>query len=62
MKVKMKVLVARSCLTLCDPTDCSYQVSLSTDFSRQEYWSGYLFPSPGDLTWVSYIAGRFFTI
>jgi len=39
-------------------------------FSRQEYWSGLLFPSPGDLpdpgirprdqTQVSCIAGRFF--
>ena len=25
------------------------QVPLSTGFSRQEYWSGLLFPSPGDL-------------
>ena len=28
-------------LTLCDP--------LATGFSREEYWSGLLFPSPGDL-------------
>ena len=43
----------------------------STEFSRLEYWSGQLFPSPGDLpnpgieprspTWVSHIAGRFIT-
>ena len=33
--------VAQSCLTLCDPMDCG--------FSRQEYWSGLPFPSPGDL-------------
>ena len=26
-----------------------YQVSLSMGFSRQEYWSGLPFPSPGDL-------------
>ena len=25
------------------------QVSLSMEFSRQEYWSGLPFPSPGDL-------------
>ena len=30
-------------------------------FPRQEYWSGLLFPSPGDWTWVSCIGGRFFT-
>ena len=38
------------------------------EFSRQEYWSGLPFPSPGDLpdpwdcTWVSCIAGRRFTL
>ena len=26
-----------------------YQASLSVGFSRQEYWSGLPFPSPGDL-------------
>ena len=41
--------VAKSCLTLCDPMDCSYQAPLSMEFSRQEYWSGLPFPSPGDL-------------
>ena len=46
---KVKVLVARSCLTLCDPNDCSPQAPLSIEFSRQEYWSGLPFPSPGDL-------------
>ena len=33
--------VTQSCLTLCDP--------LSMEFSRQEYWIGLQFPSPGDL-------------
>ena len=33
----------------CDPVDCSSQVPLSMGFSRQEYWSGLPFPSPGDL-------------
>ena len=42
----MLVLVAQSCPTLCNPMDCS---SLSMRFSRQAYWSGLLFPSPGDL-------------
>ena len=41
--------VAQSCLTLCDPVDCSLQAPPSMGFSRQEYWSGLSFPSPGDL-------------
>ena len=45
----MKVLVTQSCLTLCDPMDCAYEAPLSMEFSRQEYWSGLPFPSPGDL-------------
>ena len=36
----------QSCLTLCDPTDCSPPGSLSLGFSRQEHWSGLPFPSP----------------
>ena len=44
-----KVKVAQSCLTLCDPVDCSLQAPPSMGFSRQEYWSGLPFPSPGDL-------------
>ena len=31
------------------PWTVAYQASLSMGFSRQEYWSGLLFPSPGDL-------------
>ena len=27
-----------------------YQTSLSMEFSRQEYWSGLPFPTPGDLS------------
>ena len=49
MKVKVKVLVAQSCLTLCDPMDYSLPGSSVHVFSRQEYWSGLPFPSPGDL-------------
>ena len=41
--------VAQSCRTLCDPMDCSPPGSPVLGFSRQEYWSGLLFPSPGDL-------------
>ena len=41
-------LAAQSCLTLCDPMDCS-QAPLSMGFSRQEYWSGLPCPPPGDL-------------
>ena len=37
------------CLSLCDPMDCSLQVPLSTELSIKEYWSGLLFPLPGDL-------------
>ena len=44
MKVKVKV---KSCPTLCNPMDCSPPTSMV--FSRQEYWSGLPFPSPGDL-------------
>ena len=40
--------VAQSCLTLCNPMDSSMlQAPLSMRFSRQEYWSGLPFPSPG---------------
>ena len=39
--------VSQSCPTLCNPTDCvAYQASPSMGFSRQEYWSGFPFPSP----------------
>jgi len=38
------IMCAQSCLTLCDPMVCSSRGS-----SRQGYWNGFLFPSPGDL-------------
>ena len=41
--------VAQSCPTLCDPWTVAHQAPLSMGFSRGEYWSGLLFPSPGDL-------------
>ena len=45
------MLVAQSCLTLCDPMDYSPLVlcPLSMGFSRQEYWSRLPLSSPGDL-------------
>ena len=41
--------VAQSCLTLCNPCTVAHQAPPSMGFSRQEYWSGLPFPSPGDL-------------
>ena len=43
----------QSCPTLCI-IDC--QALLSMEFSRQEYWSGLPFPSPGDLPnpWIEH--------
>ena len=43
------VLVAHSCPTLCNPTDCTAQAPLSMGFSRQGHWSGLPCPSAGDL-------------
>ena len=41
--------VAKLCPTLATPWTVACQAPLSVGFSRQEYWSGLLFPSPGDL-------------
>ena len=46
--LKVKVLVAQSYPTLCNPMDCSHQAPLSMECSRQQ-WRGLPFPSPGDL-------------
>ena len=43
-----RCLVAHSCLTLGNLVDCGPPGSM-TGFSRQEYWSGLPFTSPGDL-------------
>ena len=40
-------MCAQSCPTLCDPMDCSPQAPLPMEFSREEYWSGLPFPTPG---------------
>ena len=56
---------ALSCLPLCDSMDCSLPGFM--EFSRQEYWSGLSFPSPGHLPDAGVgpvsptLAGRFFT-
>ena len=66
-------LVVKLCPTLATPWIVAHQTPLSMEFSRQAYWSGLPFPSPGDLSnptielrspalqGVSCIAGRFFT-
>ena len=47
LKVKVKSL---SCVRLfATPWTVAYQAYPSMGFSRQEYWSGLPFPSPGDL-------------
>ena len=42
-------LIAKSCPTLASPWAVACQGPPSMGFSRQEYWSGLPFPSPGDL-------------
>ena len=65
LKSKMKLLSHEPCLyvyvcvCVCEllshvqlfatPWTVAYQAPLSMVFSRQEYWSGLPFPSPGDL-------------
>ena len=39
---------AQLCPALCDPVNCSPPGS-SMGISREEFWSGLPFPSPGDL-------------
>ena len=53
-----------SCVQLFStPWIVTCQASLFVEFSRQEYWSGYPFPTPGDLLDPGLLpAGRFFTI
>ena len=49
MKAKKESEVAQSCLTLCDPMDCSLPGSSTHGIFQAKYWSGLPFPSPGDL-------------
>ena len=44
----MKVLVAQTCLTLCDPMDCSPPDSVHGILQARN-WGGFPFPPPGDL-------------
>ena len=44
-----KQKIALSCLNLVISWTIACQAPLSMGFSRQEYWSGLPFPSPGDL-------------
>ena len=66
--LKLKLLVAQSCLTLCDPLSCSLPGSsvhgisqarilewVAVSFSRGSSW-------PRDRTYVSCITGRFFIV
>ena len=64
---------AQSCSRVClfaTPWTVAHRALLSMEFSRQEYWSGVPFPSPGDLPDPGIeptslaspaLAGRFFT-
>ena len=55
--------VAQLCLTLVTPWTVVRQAPLSMWFSRQEYWSGLPFPSPGDVPdpGIEPMSPRFFT-
>ena len=62
--------VTQLCPTLCDPMDCNPQGTSVCGLSRQEYWSGLPFPTPGHLPdpgikprylASSALVGRFFT-
>ena len=49
-KKKRKKVKLLSCVRLfATPWTAACQAPLSMGFSRQEFWSGFLFPSPGDL-------------
>ena len=49
LKVKVKVKSLSPVRLFGPPWTVAYQAPPSMDFSRQEYWSGLPFPSPGDL-------------
>ena len=68
---KVEVLIAQSCLTLCNPMDLQETVArqspLSMRFSRQEYWRELLclpsgnFPDTGIKPVSPALTGEFFT-
>ena len=49
LKERKKVKSLSRVRLFATPWTVTYQASLSMGFSRQEYWSGLPFPSPGDL-------------
>ena len=63
-----KVLVLQTCPTLCDPMDCNPPGSSVHGILQARILEWVAIPfsrgssRPGDRTWVSCIAGRFFTI
>ena len=65
---KVKVLVTQSCLTPCEPMDCSPPGSSVCGISQARILEWVVIPSsrgssqPSDQTWVSYIAGFFPTV
>ena len=67
-QVKLKVLVTQSCPTLCDPMDCSLPGSSVHGILQARILEWVAIPvsggssQPRDQTWVSCIAGKFFTI
>ena len=64
---KVKVKSCSRVQLFATPWTAAYQAPLSMGYSRHEYWSRLLFPSPGasrprDWTWVSRIVGGRFTV
>ena len=62
MKVKSESEVAQSCPTLSDPMDCRLLGSSSTEFPRQEHWSGVPLPSPPFLPTPSFFFSCFLSL
>ena len=66
--MKLKVLVAQSCPSLCNPMDCNLPDSYVHGIFQGRILERVAIPftrgssRPGDQTWVSCIAGRFFTV
>ena len=66
--LKVKVLVTQLCLTLCDPMDYSLPGSSVQGILQARIMKWVVIPfsrgssQPRDWSWVSCIAGRFFTI
>ena len=66
--MKMKMLVAQSCPTLCDPVDCNLPGSSVRGIlqARMLEWVAIPFSRGSsqarDPTWVSCMAGEFFTV